>query len=101
MRPHVPKLCCCYSLVPPEISSQSFCTKGPSGTHCSCNVQSNPAAKVRWVWDNNDMASPGLQNGTTTVAMAILPPDLPQVVCIAANNHGSVMKILYVKNGMF
>ncbi|XP_041941245.1 sialic acid-binding Ig-like lectin 13 isoform X1 [Alosa sapidissima] len=85
---------------PPEISEQSFCTRGHSGTQCSCTVQSNPPSIVRWVWDHGENESPQIKNGTTAVAMDLLPPNLHQAVCMASNKHGNAMKILYIKNDL-
>ncbi|XP_062388319.1 sialic acid-binding Ig-like lectin 13 [Sardina pilchardus] len=91
---------------PPEISEQSFCTSGHQGTQCSCTVHSNPPSTVRWLWDSSGTGdsgkheSPQIKNGTTAVAMDLLPPDLHQAVCAARNKHGEKMKILHVKNDL-
>ena len=88
------------SLDPPEISERSFCTRSHSDTQCTCVVESNPPSGVWWIWDNSDKKSPQMQDGFTTMAVDLLPPDLHQIVCFASNIHGNTTKILHVKKGM-
>ncbi|XP_031420772.1 sialic acid-binding Ig-like lectin 14 isoform X2 [Clupea harengus] len=85
---------------PPEISERSFCTRSHSDTQCTCVVESNPPSGVWWIWDNSDKKSPQMQDGFTTMAVDLLPPDLHQIVCFASNIHGNTTKILHVKKDL-